>query len=141
METSIVIDAEHNCVFIRRTGAFERGGLNQVVQQAMELPEFRRGMNFLIDLRLVDFSEAGFTQLSGYGDVWREIAKSIAPCRIAVLHSSPRNFGIGRQSAALFEAQGVERRPFGNLGEALLFLGLPADFELPAKPMDRDEAC
>ena len=141
METGIVIDAAHNCVFIQRTGTFERGGLNLVVQEAIALPEFRQGMNFLIDLRLVDFSKAGYTQLSGYGDVWREIANSIAPCKMAVVHSSPRNFGIGRQSATLFEAQGVERRPFVNLGEALLFLGLPADFELPAEPMDRDEAC
>ena len=141
MQTSVVIDPDLNCVFLKRIGRFAAGELNQDILAAISRPEFERGMNFLTDHRLLDLSSAGYSQLAPHRGRWEEIANLAAPCKMAIVHSSKASFGIGRQAAAVFAVEGIERVPFDRLSRAIEFLGLPPNLTVPEEDQERPEAC
>lgn len=131
MPASFIIDHKYNCVFIRRRGVHQVGEQSRQLAEIVNHPDFERGMNFFIDLREMDYADASFGGFMIERGAWQEVAAQTAPCKMASLHASERNYGASRQATIAFELEGVERRPFSDLQEALEFLGLPADLKLP----------
>lgn len=131
MATIFIIDRLNNCVFIRRRGAHQVGAQSRVLNEIVDHPDYERGMNFFFDMRGMDYSNASFGGFMIERGAWREVAAKAVPCKMAYLHDSDRNYGASRQASIAFELEGADRRPFLALAEALEFLGLPPDFELP----------
>ncbi|GEM_PF-1746239 len=121
---------EHKCVFIERGGKFSAGHFVQALGKIINDPEYKPGYNFLTDARKMDYAEANFAVLSHQVDLWEDISTKLDKCKLAFLHASQVNYGVSRQSKALFETENIDRKPFYKLEEALDWLGLPHEFDV-----------
>jgi hypothetical protein len=94
-------------------------------------PDYETGFNFLGDRREIgEEPDSAYVRAVALEVMTRQAV--LGPCRWAVLVATDASYGMARMWGLLTESTGVEIKPFRTLGEAAKWLGLPADYSLPA---------
>jgi hypothetical protein len=131
------IDREANCVIVVHEGTPENGATLRHLNLLIEHPDYPGGMNILRDLRAMRLStEVGYNWLLQNRREFRDIDRRLGPCRYAMIFGNATDFGFGNQVRQFFEDSSVERRPFTDMREAKLWLGLPEDYRIDLLPND-----
>jgi len=130
IETRYGIDDEENCIFVERSGQFHSGSIIKLVEDVIELPEYRRGMNFYIDVSQMEYGKAGYAELSPNRLKWEELAKLTGHLKIAFVDESGKNYGTGRQSGTLLSNEIIQQKPFKVVEEALTWLNIRSGYEV-----------
>ena len=125
MLPAYTIDLEHGCIFIKWIGDVVAGDFLAFRKKIRQDPAYRLGLNRLVDVRRANY------KLS-----WDEIRTLITRDvegldtieghrKFAMLVGGDREFGDIRIFNAMADQTDTDIRPFRQLGEAVVWLGLP----------------
>lgn len=126
-----IVDPANRCIFMERSGDYSGGHLNHSVSEMLADPNYEPGFNFLVDARNMDYTGASYSVLTKFTNAWEALDMQMGPSRMAFVHANTMNFGVSRQSQIVFETPQVIRHPFYEMPEALEWLGLPPDLDVP----------
>jgi len=138
MTYQFYIDQIAETVYIDHSSRFGSEETFEAFQDILADPAYRPGMNLLRDTRFVElpdnWSYSHFRQVSApkFRDIWMQMGD----CKLAWVAGQGRNYRLANQAAMInrLELTGtVERQPFVNLEDALVWLGLSPNHEIRHK--------
>jgi hypothetical protein len=119
------VDPGHGFVHVRFTGRLKASeGLNAIRDIATH-PDFRPGMNGLLDTRELTGIESTSEDLREAAQLVASQAELYRGSRWAVVADSPVPFGMARQYQAMRDELPYELEVFRNADEACAWLGIP----------------
>lgn len=130
----IHVDSEVNCAFVKSTGDVNFEALSASTDSMIKHPDFRKGMNVLRDGR-----DQIYSKDMTYKDISEEARRQmdlhdrvLGNCKWAVVVSDGNAYSKVHQFIATGRLGNhtVERKPFRELAQALLWLGIPEDYEI-----------
>lgn len=123
-------------VICRTSGVASVEGYRAMVQALASQPQFRPGVDVIVDHTNVDVSALTTFELEQVAGLRVELMGAQAGRAAGVVGpNSPLRYGLGRMFGAYVDSQGgTEIRVFGTVGEALVWLRGENAPVLPAPP-------
>ena len=126
MRPAYTIDLEHGCIFLKWSGAMTAHGVIDFNRDLVQDPDYRLGLNRLIDLRRADFgATSGEVEEMG-GAIIGSRDASEGHRKWAFLVGRDLEYGFLRMLGTMTDQARTIVRPFRKLDEAMAWLGLPA---------------
>lgn len=129
------IDEAAETVFIEHSGNIGAEEVFEAFQEILADPDYRPGMNFLRDTRFAqlpdNWSYTRFRTVSA--PRLQELWAQMGVCKLAWVAGQGRNYRLANQAAMMnrLALSGmVERQPFVNLEDALVWLDLSPNHEI-----------
>ena len=134
MSYDFYIESNLNCVFIRHLGNFVPGDSGRVLDEVIDSSEYRRGMNFLRDVRKTIFSpEIDYRYIKNYQSGGSSEADKIGgAAKVAWVAGSREDYILVHQVSLTDRLRpgSFQRRPFRDIKKARKWLGIPEDYEI-----------
>ena len=121
---------EHGVVHVLVQGHLRAEHLLAYLQALGTDPEYRQGMNVLVDLQGVDPYDVDPATMRVVVSANAEFDRTSQPSRCALVSGEDFVYGMLRMFQLLSEGQNVEIAAHRDLGEAAAWVGLPLD-DLP----------
>jgi hypothetical protein len=125
------IDRKHDVIFVVGEGDLALADVAAYCRGVVEEPDYRPGLNELVDFRGVTYESVSSADLRKLREVNRALSDKVGSSRLAYVVSDDLGFGLGRMFMALSDDSKIEHRVFRELAEARKWLGLP--YEEPAE--------
>lgn len=125
--THLKFDQESRVVFISPIGKLKSDGIRRQIAQALDHPEFRSGMNIIVDMRAVEFSGINYCDFLPFSTEWRQLNDRLGRCKIAYVRGNKLQFALARFLVDSFLQGGVEKRSFFDIPSAAEWLRFPRD--------------
>ena len=139
MSYAIIIDPMVNCVFIKFGGTHVDGIREKSLEDTINNPNFKMGMNFWQDVRDQPFpSDTSYKYLKEKSNLAREKYDAlIGKCRWATIVSDAEEYARVHQFVVTGRLRPdlVERKPFRDIIKAREWLGIPEDYEIEFPPI------
>ncbi len=95
--------AGKNLVTATMDGSFRIDHFRGLFHEILRHPDWRTGMNMLLDYRNVDFSDVAYPEVEQSSTIHKKADERVGDGRIALLMNYPLGFGIGRMYKSMTE--------------------------------------
>ncbi len=134
MPYTVHIDPDVNCVFFKFFGEFEVGLAPRSINDILDHPDYRDGMNFLRDIRDQPLpQDITFKSISERAKkVLKESDSKVGKCKLAIVVGDAHTYAKMHQFIVTgrLGTNPVERKIFREIEPALAWLGVTADYKI-----------